>query len=469
MSTDNNIVIKAGAWYAISNILVRASSFITIPIFSRLLSQAQYGEYSNLSAWVTIFTILTGWDAYTSVIRSKHEFENDLDKYISSVYILNFSTTVLILLILVVSWPLSSKILSIKFDHLIIVFAYLFVLPAFNLYATKQRAYYKYKTYSVITVLNVLSSALLSVVFVIGMDDKLLGRVLGQYLPPTVIFLAIAVHLLLSGRGARLAYCKYAARLSLPFVPHLLSLNVLSVSARIIINMWCGKVMAALYSICFNCVQIGNILFDAINKAWAPWFMDAMFDGRKADVLRVSNLYFFAMSGLVGLIILLGPECILILGGEEYLNAIWALPPLLISCMFQVAYTMYINLEYYAKKTKVIAVATCTAASINLMIAVVAIPVFGYVAASFASYIGYAILYLIHYAYCHRSLPRVFDSKRINCVLCSSPGVIALAYGLYYFSFVRILIICVAIIACIIVLYFNRQVIVNLIKGSYEK
>ena len=84
-----------------------------------------------------------------------------------------------------------------------------------------------------------------------------------------------------------------AAALSLPLVPHLLSLNILSSSARIMLKQICGAEMAALYSVDYNCVQIITILFDSVNKAWAPWLMDALHEKEYSQTKKVSIISIF--------------------------------------------------------------------------------------------------------------------------------------------------------------------------------
>lgn len=56
------IVLKSGLWYTISNFAFRAVAFITTPIFARILTKAEYGEFNNISSWITILLILASCD-----------------------------------------------------------------------------------------------------------------------------------------------------------------------------------------------------------------------------------------------------------------------------------------------------------------------------------------------------------------------------------------------------------------------
>lgn len=432
MSENSNIVIKSGIWYMVSNLLIKASAFLTIPLFSRIMSKAQFGEYSNIASWMTVLTILTGFDAYTTVVRSKHDFEEDIDKYISSVYIMNVVVTLISYFSVVFFWSFFSKIISIDLKYIHIVFLYLLTLPAYNLMMTKQRAFYKYKMFAGMTIFITLVTAIVSIFFVITFDDKLLGRVYGQYIPSIIIFPIIALIILIRGRGVKLSYCLYSLKICLPLVPHLLSLLIIGASDRIMIKNIRGAEMAAIYSIDHNCVQIGNILFDAVNKAWAPWLMDVLHEEKYEEIKKSSTNYFFILEYLIFGVMLVGPEVIYILGGTEYGDAKWALPPLMLGCIFQVAYTMFVNVELYMKKTGIVAVATCTAAIVNIILNAVFIPKYGFVAAAFTSLIGYLILYILHYFNLkHLNMIKVFDQNKLQIGIIGGCISVIFVYFLY--------------------------------------
>ena len=81
----NKKALTAGVWYTISNFLVRGIGFLTTPIFTRILSQTDYGNYVNYTSWVSLLTILTTLEMYVSINRARFDYEDDLNGYISSV------------------------------------------------------------------------------------------------------------------------------------------------------------------------------------------------------------------------------------------------------------------------------------------------------------------------------------------------------------------------------------------------
>ena len=51
------IQVKASLWFLICSFLQKGISTISTPIFTRLLSTEEYGQYSAFSSWLEILTI----------------------------------------------------------------------------------------------------------------------------------------------------------------------------------------------------------------------------------------------------------------------------------------------------------------------------------------------------------------------------------------------------------------------------
>ena len=85
----NNNVVKAGSWYTITEFFLKGITFLTIPIFTRLLSTADYGLASLYMTWVGIFTIIIGLNLNTSITKGKYDFKEDYDQFVSSIIFLS--------------------------------------------------------------------------------------------------------------------------------------------------------------------------------------------------------------------------------------------------------------------------------------------------------------------------------------------------------------------------------------------
>lgn len=459
------VVAKAGLWYTVSNFAFRAVAFITTPVFARILSKNEYGEFNNITSWVAILFILTSCDLYTSIIRAKLDYESDLERYSLSILTLESIITLLLFVITMLFKGFLANIMGIEEKYFFIMFAYLFLVQGFYVFITNERAHYRYKIFSIITGVGIVASCLLSLMLVVMMRNKLDARVYGQYIPYIIIGFILYILVIKNGKSIHLPYYKYGLFLSVPLVPHLLSMTVLSSSDKIMITKLSGVEFTAIYSVAYIVANIVTILIDSMNKAWAPWFLDSVKAGDIKTVQKVTIPYAGIFFGLIFGLYLVAPEVVMILGGKQYRDGIYVLPPLIAGCAFQFVYTMYVQVEFYEKKMKMVAFGTTIAAVVNIILNYLLIPVFGYKAAGYTTLFGYMVLFFIHYiTICKLGYKNIFDRRVIFVGLLLVMSAIPFAMLLYRNNFARYIIITVYILALFIVFMKSKRKIMSLIR-----
>ena len=418
---DASVVAKAGLWYTVCNFMFRGMAFITTPIFTRLMSKNELGGFSNFSSWASILLVLTSFDLAQSVIRSKLEHEDDMDSYIWSILCFSTIWTLIVYAVVCLCPAFFSNFFQIEGKYIHLMFMYLITAPAYNMLVTKHRAFYKYKTFVLLTGIMTVSGTLLSLLMVIMMQDKLAGRLYGYYIPHIVIGACIFIFLVTKGKKVKTEYWKYACVICLPLVPHELSLYVLSASDKVIVTKLSGTEYTAIYSVAYSAYHIATILFDSMNKAFAPWLLESLHHKKYDDVKKTSKIYISIFVMLIIGVLILAPEIIWILGGKQYAPAVNCIPPLIISCVLQLIYRMYVNIEFYEKKTIGVAIATMIAAAINIILNFVLIPMdleHSYVIASYTTLIGYMFLLIFHYIAVRRmKMDHVYEISFILKVL----------------------------------------------------
>lgn len=65
---------KAGLGYTIGNYCIRGIGFITVPIFSRLLSTSDFGLYNTFLAYEAVVYIFISLALNSSVKNAKYKF-----------------------------------------------------------------------------------------------------------------------------------------------------------------------------------------------------------------------------------------------------------------------------------------------------------------------------------------------------------------------------------------------------------
>ena len=83
--SNNAKALKSGIWYTTSNFLVRSIGFITTPIFTRMLTKADFGLYNNFSSWLLIATVFVTLHLESTLISARYDYEDSFDEYIFSI------------------------------------------------------------------------------------------------------------------------------------------------------------------------------------------------------------------------------------------------------------------------------------------------------------------------------------------------------------------------------------------------
>lgn len=415
-STNNlkaRVVIKAGIWYTFSSFLTKGVAFITTPIFARLLSSNDYGEYNNFVAWTGIIVIVATMEMHATVNRARYDYDN-LDGYLSSVAITGTIVTTVLWEIVQLFPSFFTNFFSMEMPYINLLFVTTMVSPVLQLLQAKNRINYKYKTYAALSFGSVLLSTLVSLVLVLLMQDKLAGRIFGHYGIIFVIDLCVYIYIIYKGRHFKWSECKYALLICIPMIPHLLSKYILNQSDRIMIKQLCGASDTAFYSLAYSCAMIPIMLATATNIAWSPWSSEKIHE-EKFDTIRKVSYYYISLFYCVVLgIFILGPEVVLILGGKKYTDAVNVLPPVVMGAAFQFLYNLYVALEQFAKKTVGMAFGTAVAALINIGLNWLLIPTYGYIVAAYTTLVGYACLLVIHYFLAKRTgYIQAYDAKFI--------------------------------------------------------
>ena len=398
-SVKGNQAVRAAFWYLVCNFLLKGISFVTTPIFTRLMSTSDYGIFSTYNSYVSILTVVTTLDLYACVQISKHDFKGENNSFISSVLFLSSISVLAFYGLLKVVMLFTGNLFELP-EHMIdIMFLYIFFENAFTIMQTQHRAYLRYRMMVCFTVISTILSVVFGVWFVkIMQQDKYWGRIIAGVIPAVIIGIYAMVSIYVKGHCLiRKQFWRYAVTVCIPLIPHHLSGRILASFDRIMINSICGSVDAAIYSLAYNVAAIIEVVWFSFNSAWTPWFYDKMADGKTEDIKKAVKPYIIVFSFFIVGAIAAGPEVVKVLGTRAYWEGKWIIPPVVLGLFFQFMYSLYINIEMYNKKTKTIAVGTTTAAMLNVALNYIFIPILGYIAAAYTTLVGYILMFLFHY------------------------------------------------------------------------
>lgn len=393
----NSKAFKAGIWYTVCNFLVRAIGFITTPIFTRVLSLSDVGNFSNMMSWVNLLAIVTTFDLYSSLTLARFDFKKEFKEYISSILVLSSCITIVFYAIFLNFKGILLPLLGFSEMQLHIAFAYLFTYPALTLFQMEKQVSYEHKPIIIVSVLSATGSTFISLLFALVLNDRFVGRMVGYYVPCIIINMFLYIIIIVDGKKVKIKFWKYAVAISAPLVFHLLAGYVLNSSDIIMIRNIRGSDETALYSIAYSCAAIIQLLWSSMNSAWAPWSTEMMEKKEYSVLSRVTKPFILFFAFLVTCCILIAPEILLLMGGRKYSAAKFVIPPVMVGYMFQFLYSLYVNIEFYLKKQKYIAVGTVFAAFVNIGLNALFIPKYGFIAAAYTTLASYLLLFIVHF------------------------------------------------------------------------
>ena len=469
---STSLALKAGFWYVVSNFLVKAISFITTPLFARLMSVEAYGEFSNYASWQTTLLIITGAELYNTLNRAYYDYTEDYDKYISSVTVTNFIITGVIYLLFLLnrSWIFSIVAIPPEFVHI------LFFTLAFQsckaIWLARERTLYRYKAVAVVSVLNLVAPTLIALALVMQLPEKLhlSGRIYGTYIPMAAIGLVCTWNMFAKGRCFRKEHVKYALKLSLPLSLHFLTVSVLTSSNTIVTKSIMGAEAAALVSISSSTIHILAIFSQALSGAVTTWLMDNLNQNNEGAIKKGVSLYSACLAVISIGAILMAPELVWLLGGTQYLAAVSLIPALVLGILLQSVTTIFNIILTYDKNVTKTAIYTGIVAVISIALKILLLPTWGYNVLIWSNVAAFGVLFVINYILVKKAgYGRFLDLKAMVAIFLVTAAVVGISSVLYQNNLVRYGIIAVAIIAVCIVLFRFRHVIIPLIKKKLRK
>ncbi|MBR4655294.1 MAG: oligosaccharide flippase family protein [Oscillospiraceae bacterium] len=461
-------MLKSSIWYTASNFATRALGFITIPIFSRLLSTAEFGGFNVFANWQSILLTIVGLEIYGTVNKARFDYsdESSFSSYVFTCLVLSTAITGTLLAVYLLFADTIDKLLLMDRRYVYIMFAYLFTKPAFEMFQAEQRVKYKYKLSATISFASLILSTLLALVLTVMMpNDRLTGRIAGQYIPYFFIGLAFYIYYISRSHVFSWEKCRYAFKIAIPLVFSYLGSHILVLSDKIVVQHLSTDEAVAYLSLATSCSHIMLFFVRSLNNAWSPWFYDKLAAGEEGSINRLFRRYlWFVIFCTVG-VLLLGPEIVWLLGDKSYGPSISLLPVNMLCGGFTLIVSQYTAFETFYNKPHYSAIVTGITAIINVVIDIIGVKLFGYTAACYATVLCFIILILFHLIITRKmGIFRVFPLKDLAVEVAAMLLLIPISLSLYRVTVVRYIALALFSVALVVVLYKYRHRLLSLLK-----
>ena len=468
-----SVAAKAAAAYMVASLFTKGLGIITTPIFTRVMSTAEIGEFNTFSSWYSLISVVATLSLSSGVFSlAMFEFKDERDAYSSAIFGLSLVSSTVAGIVYIINPPFWNEVLKLNTAEVVIMLLAFVLIPATEYRMVRLRFEYRYKTLIAISLTNAILGTGLSIGAVLlckhlNVENLAVPRIAGLYIVLCAMGLANGIFIIVKGKTLfNKKFWKFALINNTPLIVNAFAKHVLEISDRIMITEMVGKSETGIYSTLYTVSTLSLIVWSAIEANFLPYIFEKLKNKEEDKISNISNPLLFIFACICLLLALVAPEIVRILATEEYYAAIYIMPPVVCGVFFSSVYNLFGDVLLYHKKTYFIMISTATAAAANLALNFVFIKMFGYLAASYTTLASYIILAIMQYIFMkivHRG--KVYDMRFtvITSVLLVASTMACLE--LYKFTILRYVI----VLALLILAVIFRKYILRIFKTIKKK
>lgn len=405
-----NPLIKSSLVYIVATAMGQGMSFLGVVVFTRVMPQQDYGNYSTYYAYVSILTVLIGANLYYALNNAYIEKKDEIKEIRKAVFVLSAIIMMAVTMFLMI---IGGAVLK-KFSVFIIVMAalhsYGFFVINYRIYSANMENDYKRKQWLLILP-NTLQFlfALLFILLLpkISYEARIVGSTIGV---DTIAIFVFVEMLRCKGKLVQIEHWKYALSIALPTVVMSLSYMLMQQCDKVMIRDICGAEEAAVYSVIY---YIGYSM-TAVDQAVAPvrqaWIFRQLAKGDVSEARNIQKGYLLIMGMIAAGLILAGPEVVKVLAPGSYWRFEYVIPFVLGACMM-LLYRFYVEVILFYKGNAALSVSVLVCALINIGLNTLLLPVFGAVAACYTTVVSCGLLFFFTWLLASRHIQGIYSWK----------------------------------------------------------
>ena len=383
--------------YGLGGVLPQLLNFLLIPVYTRFLTPEDYGIADVASSVGAVLTIIVRLGVAGSVTRFYYDHKQGeaLNRFISTVTAFLAGWGLVAGVILTVAGPAIFRLIAPGIDF----FPYLALAvwtAVLGIHMEVQQrllqAQERSRTHMLLTTSQFALGLVLTILFVVVLDLRVLGVLLGTFVSTAVFFL-VAVGFL--ARYWTWSWCRTMLReaiaYGLPMLPHHVFTWLTTLASRLFLNGLGTTAAVGLFGIASRMASPLNIALTALNAAWVPVY----FSLRKSGSEDASETLGRAVTALAAMVVwcalgiaVLGPEVVMFMTPREYHSSGGLLPILAAAHLVRGCYFVVVSGAFFEKRTSFVPMATGLGAIVSVATCLYLIPRRGAEGAAVAVFAG---------------------------------------------------------------------------------
>lgn len=423
----NTIIISIG------NICTKLITFLLLPLYTGVLSTAEYGTVDLLntliSLLVPIITFQVEQAVFRDLIEVRENKNSQKDIISSSIASVVLQCVTFILFYFIISLFINNNYkIYLMINIIAYIFASLFLQIARGIGNNKQYAIGSFISASTTIVFNIIFLT----VFKFKVEGMLLGTFLGQIISAIYLVFVLKIYNLFSLRNVSKKIVLNLWKYSLPLVPNAISWWVFSASDRVIATSFLGVSENGILAAALKFSSIYITLYNIFNISWTESISVCINDKDISDYFnKMFNVIMRLFTALgIGMIACM-PFVFPIMINEKFGSGYGLVPISILGSLFNVVVGL-ISVIYIAKKnTKAIANTSIISAIVNIFVHLLLIKFIGLYAAVISTFIAFFTMSIYRM---HDIGKKYFEIKIDKGLLIKTVIILLIILPIYYIN-----------------------------------
>jgi O-antigen/teichoic acid export membrane protein len=474
--------LKHSFVYSISNVAVKASGIILLPIYTKYFSVEEFGRLGLILAIIIILTQVVVLGQGQSILKFSTSRNRDWSEksVLFSLTILVFIACIIFTLISEISLSSLADLLGNPEDYkssLQISFYIVSVSVINNLFQNKLRADEKSVFYTVLNIIKLVALLFVTIYLVAEKQIGINGVLLGQLASEVVAFL-ILIPFMIKQMEIKLNINIISASLKfgIPLIFSALSMTLLNISDRFLIKFLANEEALGLYELGYRVAGILNMFFIMpLSLTLLPIAYKIYNQPGDTEYYKKIMTYvtFLLMWGGLFLAVYSKEIISLFTLSDSFIPAYEVVPVILLSYVF-LGMSMISSLGMYlVGQTIYVAVITVISAAVNIGLNFLLIPIYGIMGAAINTLLAFIFLYFLSLIISNHYYRIYFENVKLISLLTIGTALFLITYfvqiELLWFNLIFKLLLVIAFPLILYLTSFYEPKEIRLIKGFIKK
>lgn len=440
---------KAAMWFIVCGFLQKGFSTITTPVYTRLMTTEEYGQFSVYSSIYGILIVIVSFNISGVLItRGLNKFSNNQSRFIFNAQIVALITTLIFGGIYLLNQQRFDNLFGLSEGIMCLMFLQMLTTPAYDIWSSRERYHYKYKKIIVFTIISLMLNAFIGIGAVYLSSNKGIARIVSNGIIQSVLCGIILIYNLSKNeKKCDRKMIKYIFAFNFPLIFQGLANQILGRSDILMIKWFEGDSQAGIYNLGYGMGLVISIFTVSINNSYVPWLYQSIDERKIKEINQYTNIIVMSIIVIISIVCLITPEIICFFAPDSYYQAAYVVPPVAVGIAFMFIYTLFVNIELYYDKTRLVMFGSVLVALINIILNLIFIPQYGFVAAAYTtmiSYLGYVLIHFLGAKRCCKGqlkLQNIYNLRFICLSIFVQLFIMIVSVMLYDYIWIRMLLI----------------------------